>query len=151
VNAGPVSELRLVLTVDDFDAAVALFRDGLGMAQLADFSTERGSCLLLDVGAATLELTDTGHAAEIDELEVGRVTGARVRVALRIADADAATRAATGAGATLVAPPTATPWGSRNARLTVHPGLALTLYEQGGSETDATADETGTTQGSPGC
>jgi catechol 2,3-dioxygenase-like lactoylglutathione lyase family enzyme len=40
---GGVSELRVVITVDDYDAAVALYRDTLGMPQIADYSapTER--------------------------------------------------------------------------------------------------------------
>ena len=31
---GAVEELRLVLTVSDFDAAVALYRDALGLPEL---------------------------------------------------------------------------------------------------------------------
>jgi catechol 2,3-dioxygenase-like lactoylglutathione lyase family enzyme len=34
-----VQEFRITLTVDDFDAAVKLYRDGLGLPQIADWSS----------------------------------------------------------------------------------------------------------------
>ena len=43
-----VQELRITLTVDDFDAAVRLYRDALGLPELADWSSDRGRVLLLD-------------------------------------------------------------------------------------------------------
>jgi lactoylglutathione lyase len=38
-----VTELRVALTVSDFDQAVAFYRDALGLAQLADWSSESGA------------------------------------------------------------------------------------------------------------
>ena len=38
VRMSDVQELRLVLTVSDFEAAVALYRDALGLAELEDWS-----------------------------------------------------------------------------------------------------------------
>jgi lactoylglutathione lyase len=70
-----VSELRVVIAVDNYSEAVRLYRDVLGLTPLADFSTDQGQCLLLDAGRATLELGDRGHAAEIDQLEVGHSAG----------------------------------------------------------------------------
>ena len=40
-------ELRLVLTVDDWDAAVELFRDGLGMTELPAFESSGGRIALV--------------------------------------------------------------------------------------------------------
>ena len=67
-----VQEFRITLTVDDFDAAVRLYRDALGLQEVADWSTDQGRVLLLDAGRATLELFDEAQAAMVDELEVGR-------------------------------------------------------------------------------
>ena len=67
-----VQEFRITLTVDDFDAAVRLYRDALGLPELADWSSDRGRVLLLDAGRATLELFDEAQAAMVDDLEVGR-------------------------------------------------------------------------------
>ncbi len=123
-----VTELRIALTVDDFDAAVALYRDALGLAQLEDWSSDRGRVLLLDAGRATLELFDAAQAAMVDDVEVGRRVSGPVRFALRVADADATAAALVRAGASEVAPAAVTPWGDRNARVAAPDGMQLTLF-----------------------
>lgn len=123
-----VHELRLVVTVDDYDEAVAFYRDALGLPELAVFGSPDGQVMLLGAGTATLELTDRGHAAYIDQVEVGRRVAGHVRVAFGVPDADAATRRLEFAGATVIAEPVETPWGSRNARLEAPGDLQLTLF-----------------------
>lgn len=123
-----VTELRIALTVDDFDAAVALYRDALGLAQLEDWSSDRGRVLLLDAGRATLELFDAAQAAMVDDVEVGRRVSGPVRFALRVADADDTAAALVRAGASEVAPAAVTPWGDRNARVAAPDGMQLTLF-----------------------
>ena len=126
-----VHEFRITLTVDDFDAAVRLYRDALGLPEVADWSSEEGRVLLLDAGRATLELFDEAQAAMVDELEVGRRVSGKVRFALQVPDADAAATALVGAGATPVAEPVDTPWGDRNARVAAPDGMQLTLFNLG--------------------
>lgn len=125
-----VSELRVVVTAPDYEAAVAFYRDTLGMAELAAFSTATTNVVILDAGRATLEIADPAHAAYVDSVEVGRRVAGHVRLALQVPDAVAATSAAVDAGAALVAPPTETPWRSLNARLEAPAGLQLTLFQQ---------------------
>lgn len=127
----PPTELRLVVTAEDWPAAVAFFRDALGLAQLADFSGAEGRVVLLDVGHATLELVDQAQAAHIDGIEVGRRVAPALRVALGVPDAAATAARLAAAGADVVAPPTRTPWGSLNARLDAPGGVHLTLFEGG--------------------
>lgn len=123
-----VSELRLVVTATDFDEALHLYRDVLGMPEHG-VTSPGGRVAILDAGRATLELADPAHAASIDALEVGRegVVG-HLRVALRVDDVDRATAEVTAAGAELIAPPTPTPWSSRNARFEAAASLQLTLF-----------------------
>lgn len=123
-----VHELRLVVTADDFEAAVHLYRDVLGMPELDAVSSAHGRIAILDAGRATLELSDAAHAEYIDQVEVGRRVAGHIRVALGVADVDTATRQLTEAGADLIAPPTPTPWGSRNSRFDAPAGLQLTLF-----------------------
>ena len=123
-----VRQLRLVVTVEDFDAALAFYRDALGLETEAVFSSPGGRIVLLDAGRATLELTDATHAAYIDEVEVGRRVAGPIRVAFEVDDSQASTDALVAAGATLIAPPTETPWRSLNARLE-GPDLQLTLFQ----------------------
>ena len=123
-----VSEFRITLTVDDFDAAVRLYRDALGLPQLEDWSSDQGRVLLLDAGRATLELFDEAQAAMVDDLEVGERVSGKVRFALRVGDADEAAATLTAAGATAVAEAVDTPWGDRNARVAAPDGMQLTLF-----------------------
>jgi lactoylglutathione lyase len=126
-----IRQLRLVVTADDYDEAIAFYRDVLGMAELAVWSSpDGGRVMLLDAGRATLELTDPKNAAFIDEVEVGRRVAGHVRVALEVDDSRATTTAAVEAGAQLVAEPTETPWRSLNVRLEGPAGLQLTLFEE---------------------
>ena len=130
-TAPAVGELRLAVTAEDWAAAVAFYRDRLGLPQLADFSGAQGRVVLLDAGHATLELIYPEQAAYIDEVEVGRRVAPAIRVALRVPDARVATRRLADAGATVVAEPAPTPWGSRNARLDAAAGLHLTVFDGG--------------------
>ncbi|WP_062308315.1 VOC family protein [Demequina subtropica] len=127
-------QLRLVLHAEDLDAALALFRDALGMPAELDLTTptEDGDArvVVLEAGRATLELVNGAQRALIDSLEVGRPVAREVRVALEVDDAAGAAAAVLAAGATQVAPPTRTPWGSLNARFETPAGVQLTLFEQ---------------------
>jgi methylmalonyl-CoA/ethylmalonyl-CoA epimerase len=120
--------LRVVLTVQDFNEAVAFYRDALGLEQLADWSGDDGRVILLDVGPSTLELFDERQAKSVDRIEAdGRVSGT-VRLALEVADLDGTARRLLAAGATAEAPPVVPPWGGRNARLRTPDGMQLTLF-----------------------
>jgi predicted enzyme related to lactoylglutathione lyase len=131
-SARPVRELRLVVTADDYEAAVAFYRDVLEMPVSAEYlSEDQGRVVILEAGVATLEIGDREHAAYVDEVEVGRQVAGHVRVALRVDDARVATDAARAAGAQVVAPPTPTPWQSLNARLEAPADLQLTLFQDG--------------------
>lgn len=127
----PVRQLRLVVTAEDYDEALAFYRDTMGMASLGAFaSPDGGRVTILDAGRATLELTDPANAAYIDQAEVGRRVAGHIRVAFEIGDAAATTERLVEAGATLIAPPIETPWRSLNARLEGPGGLQLTLFQE---------------------
>jgi lactoylglutathione lyase len=123
-----VTELRLVVTADDYDEALTFYRDVLGLHEKEAYASEDGRVSILEAGRATLELSDPPHAAYIDEVEVGRRVAGHVRVAFRVADTVRATATLTDAGADLVAPPVVTPWRSLNSRLEGPAGLQLTLF-----------------------
>ena len=125
-----VSELRLVVTTEDYDAAVAFYRDTLGLSESAEYlSEDQGRVIILDAGRATLEIADPGHAVYVDDVEVGHRVAGHVRVAFGVPDAASATEQLTEAGATLIAAPTRTPWNSLNSRLNGPAGLQLTLFQ----------------------
>ncbi len=123
-----VTELRVALTVPDFDRAVAFYRDALGLEQVADWSTDEGRVILLQAGRATLELFDEAQAATVDTIEAGRRVSGTVRLALEVDDSAVTAKKLVAAGATEVAPPVTTPWGDRNARVQAPDGMQLTLF-----------------------
>jgi catechol 2,3-dioxygenase-like lactoylglutathione lyase family enzyme len=120
-------ELRLVLTVDDFDRALALYRDALGLEQMQVW--EDGRVVLLDAGRATLELADEEHAATVDRIEVGRRVAGPVRIAFQVEDAEGVAQKLEAAGAVRIAGPVETPWRDLNVRLDAPDGLQLALFQ----------------------
>ncbi|MEH1128762.1 VOC family protein [Micromonospora sp. CPCC 206061] len=125
-----VRQLRIVVTADDYDAALRFYRDVLGMPEEAAFSSEDGRVTILDAGRATLELADPNHADYVDEVEVGRRVAGHIRLCFEVDDATAKTAALAEEGATVVAEPTLTPWNSLNARLDAPAGLHVTLFTE---------------------
>lgn len=130
-GAGRVMQMRLVVEAADYDEAVAFYRDLLGARE--ELGVEGGGgekVTILDVGRATLELSNPAQVAMIDEVEVGRRVSPRLRVAFEVADAEGVTRHLVDGGAELIAPPTVTPWQSLNSRLSAPAGLQITLFEE---------------------
>ena len=126
-----VSQLRLVVHAEDYDEAVGFFRDVLGLPVAEAYDGDGGaSVMILDAGRATLELSNTPQVEMIDRVEVGRRVAPHFRLALEVDDCDAATEAALAGGAASIAPPTLTPWSSRNSRLQAPAGIQLTLFQE---------------------
>jgi len=123
-----VTELRVALTVKDFDQALAFYRDALGLEQIADWSSETARVVALDAGRATLELFDEAQAETVDAIEADRRVSGTVRFAVRVTDSEDMARRLVAAGAAQVAPPVMTPWGDRNARVRAPDGMQLTLF-----------------------
>jgi methylmalonyl-CoA/ethylmalonyl-CoA epimerase len=98
-------EMRVVLTVPDFDEAVAFYRDALGFEQIADWSGEDGRVILLEAGKATIELFDERQAESVDRIEAGRRVSGPVRLAFEVTDLDSATERLVAAGAESMADP----------------------------------------------
>jgi predicted enzyme related to lactoylglutathione lyase len=129
--AGHVLQLRLVVEAEDYEQAVAFYRDVLGLPEQAAFEAEGDARVtILEAGRATLELANPAQHRYIDKVEVGRPVGPRLRVAFEVLDAEDRTQRLVEAGAELVAPPTETPWRSLNSRLDAPAGLQITLFQE---------------------
>jgi lactoylglutathione lyase len=120
----PVFELRVVITADDYAAAVRFWRDGLGLPLIRDF--DGGS--LLAAGQATIEVLARRAAEDVDRIETGKAGSAGLRLAMEVAEADETAEDLQAAGATLLGGPVDTPWGHRNVRLRTPDGIELTLF-----------------------
>ncbi|MEW9550396.1 VOC family protein [Nonomuraea sp. NPDC050783] len=126
-----VRQLRLVVEAEDYEAALAFYRDVLGLPEEAAFSTGDGARVaILDAGRATLEIANPAQKKMIDDVEVGRQVAPKLRVAFEVDDSRATTERLVAAGASEVAPPTVTPWQSLNARLDAPGGLHITVFQE---------------------
>jgi catechol 2,3-dioxygenase-like lactoylglutathione lyase family enzyme len=128
-----VRQLRVVVTADDFDQAVAFYRDVLGLTEQAAFHGDGDArVVILDAGRATLELANPAQAAMIDGVEVGQRVSPHIRLAfaVEVDDARAATAGLSAAGAEVIGGPAVTPWNSLNSRLRAPAGVQLTLFEE---------------------
>ena len=124
-------QLRLVVEAEDFNEALAFYRDALGLTEQAAFQGDNDArVVILDAGRATLELCNTAQKEMIDAVEVGHPASPKIRVAFEVADANGATTRLVEAGATLIAAPVETPWRSLNSRLDAPAGLQITLFEE---------------------
>ncbi|HSF86219.1 MAG TPA: VOC family protein [Acidimicrobiia bacterium] len=125
------TEMRLVITTNDFDRLVGFYRAGLGLVVRESFETH-GRGIVLEAGVATLEILDEEHAAHVDAVEVGAPVAGPLRVAFEVADTVTASASAAAAGAMPLAPPALTPWSSINSRMETPDGLQMTLFSNAG-------------------
>jgi catechol 2,3-dioxygenase-like lactoylglutathione lyase family enzyme len=123
-----VLEMRVALTVEEWERVVAFYRDGLGL-EPGDIWTDMGKGQIFAAGRATLEIFDPAHAAAVDQLEVGQRVSGQIRFAFEVPDVHAALARALQYGATLVHEPVLTPWNDLNARVQAPDGLQITLFQ----------------------
>lgn len=126
-----VLQMRLIVEAHDYDEALAFYRDALGAAEeLQIHSVDGERVTILEVGRATLELSNPAQVDLIDRVEVGHRVSPHLRVAFEVSDAADVTHDLVESGATLLAPPTLTPWGSLNARLDAPGDLQITVFQE---------------------
>jgi NAD(P)-dependent dehydrogenase (short-subunit alcohol dehydrogenase family)/catechol 2,3-dioxygenase-like lactoylglutathione lyase family enzyme len=127
--ADGVRELRVALTVEDFDQAVRLYRDGFGLPVEQAWEAPDGRVVILGAGRATLELVDRAQAEYIDRIEVGERVAGPVRLAFEVPEIEAFAAALEDSGAEALNQAVLTPWGHRNLRLRAPDGMQITLFQ----------------------
>lgn len=125
----PVFELRVALTVSDYEKSVKFYCEGLGIEPAAIWNNGDGKALMLEMGNATLEVFDENQAKLIDDMEAGGRVSGQIRFALQVPDLELALQRLLNHGATLVHPPVTTPWGDYNVRLQDPDGMQITLFQ----------------------
>ena len=124
------NELRVALTVEDFDGAIDFYRRVLGVDLSARWTEPAGNVGVFSLPKATLEILDEEAAAGVDAAEVGRRVSGPVRLALGVEDAAAAHSAAMEAGGRLMGDLRRASWGDRVGRVESPQGMQLTLFEE---------------------
>jgi len=125
----PIRELRLALTVENYDELVRFYRDVFGLPVIEAWDNPTGRGMILDAGRATLELLSVDQTELVDRIEAGKAgASGPVRLALEVTDSEATAEALVAAGAERVGGPVVTPWRHRNVRLRAPDGLQLTLF-----------------------
>jgi tRNA(Arg) A34 adenosine deaminase TadA/catechol 2,3-dioxygenase-like lactoylglutathione lyase family enzyme len=124
----PVRELRLAVTVAEYERALAFYRDVLGLPVVEAWDAPEGKGAVLAAGRATLELLSSGQAELVDRVEVGERVAGPIRIALEVEDSARAAEELVAGGAEALGAPVVTPWRHRNVRLQAPGDLQLTLY-----------------------
>jgi lactoylglutathione lyase len=125
----PVLQLRIALTVADYERSIKFYCDGLGIEPAAIWNNGQGRALVLDMGNATLEIFDEAQARTIDQIEAEQRISGQIRFALQVPDVKTAMERLIAHGATLIHPPIITPWGDYNVRLQDPDGMQITLFQ----------------------
>lgn len=126
-----VRQLRLVVEAEDYEAAVAFYRDALGLTEQAAYEGEGDAkVMILNAGLATLEISNPAQVRMIDRVEAEGTPSARIRIAFEVDDSPSVTDDLVAAGAELVAEPRETPWRSVNSRLNAPAGLQVTVFHE---------------------
>ncbi|MEC5182441.1 VOC family protein [Arthrobacter sp. CG_A4] len=126
-----VRQLRLIVEVEDYEAAVRFYRDVLGLTEQAAFEGDGDARVtILDAGRATLELSNPAQIRMVDAVEADGKRSAKMRIAFEVDDSATATKDLVAGGASLIAEPRETPWKSLNSRLTGPEGLQVTLFQE---------------------
>jgi len=127
-----VREMRVALTVEDFNGAASLYGEALGLRKVEEWDRPDGRGVIFDAGPATLELLDPESAQTVDRIEAGERVSGPVRLAFEVADVQGASAALMRRGATAANGIVRTPWGDLNGRLRTPDGLQVTLFQTDG-------------------
>ncbi len=123
-----VHEMRIAMTVEQYEEAVAFYRDALGLTEVESWDRPDGRGTILDAGHATLELFDPRMAESLDAIEVGRRVSGTIRFALEVDDSIATAQRLVEHGATREAEVVVTSWRDQNVRVRAPDGMQLTLF-----------------------
>src|SRR5690349_3529931 len=96
----PILQLRVALTVQEYERVLKFYQEGLGLDPAALWSNDGGHAAMFEMGRATLEVFDEAQAAAIDQIEAGERLSGQIRFALQVPDLDAAIQRAVAHGAT---------------------------------------------------
>jgi lactoylglutathione lyase len=129
-----ILELRVAVTTSDYERLMKFYCDALGIEPVELWTTEHTKAALFEMGKATLEVFDEGHAVEVDQIEVGRRISGQFRFALQVDDLEAAVQRLLEKGVLMVHPPVVTPWGDYNVRMQDPDGLQVTLFQTVGNQ-----------------
>lgn len=100
-----VRQLRVVVHADDYDAAIAFYRDALGLPEREHYVTGDAQVTILDAGVATFEIANTAQVRHIDDVEVGYPVSPHIRIAFEVDDVERHTERCVEAGAAIIGGP----------------------------------------------
>lgn len=127
MNTDPVPT-TFMIRPSDYDAAVAFLRDVIGLETVTTWDDD-GRGTILTIGTARIEMFWDADPTAAAEQRLHRPTSVSgelpASIGWQIDDVDTAVEGWRRAGATVIAPPADTPWGTRMAVVAGPDGLRL--------------------------
>lgn len=131
-TARAFDELRICLKVKDLDDAVVMYRDGLGLPIVDEWTHPGGQRgVLFGVAPAAIELFDESQWDLVDTSEVGEICGTDHGLRVEVRDADEIEKLSVRleeSGAVRSGTVTETPWEQQCLRMSDPEGGQLTLF-----------------------
>ena len=125
-----ITELRLVIECDDWEGALAFYRDALGLRQIQGYQGDTDAQLILDVGRASIELVHPElPAVNADATtELSSPPLPQTRLAFRTSRAQAVVERLEAAGANRVPGPMLNSASTINVRLIAPDKLPISIF-----------------------
>jgi len=130
-----VSQLRLVIEVSDWSAALRFYRDALGLGNMYGYATDDVAQLVLEAGKGSIELVHPSLPSMDSEAELSDTTEIsdpqvpRMRLAFETNNSKALIEELVAAGAKPVIEPTIVPTDSYSGRLEAPDGMPITIFQ----------------------
>ncbi len=128
-----VSELRLVIEANDWDAAVEFYRDALGLSLREGYANDESAQIILEAGTASIELVhpDLPSARADGDVptELDSPPSPRLRLVIRSDDARETAAALVAVGAEVVEDPHLTTIGTVKARVVGPDQMPITVFQ----------------------
>ncbi|MFD1715226.1 VOC family protein [Amnibacterium flavum] len=137
-----ISELRLVIECEDWDSALAFYRDALGLRQIQGYQGDTDAQMILDVGRATIELVHPELPSTSSPTDLTAPPVPKTRLAFRTSRAQSVVKRLEGQGASRVEGPRLTTSDTLSVRLIAPDNMPITVFRPLGSTEFAETPET---------
>jgi hypothetical protein len=124
-----ISQLRVIIECEDWETAVAFYRDALGLPPLLGYESGDSAQMVLDVGSASIELVHPELTAVDTKTALVADGVPRIRLAFQSERARETVQTLQDAGAEKIGDPKVVPVNTLSARLIAPDRMPITVFQ----------------------